>query len=153
MTCRNCGEVLGEGAKFCRHCGMAIENSDCEQECEMKTANEDDTFNSGEFQQVEQGEINTFIPVTTTGEFYEDDEKQDSIILSVTETVNIGPYVFNYNESIETAKRNAVEDLRQQASRNNCCAIVGLRYEFIHFVIDGWVHAHISAYATGIKRK
>ena len=51
----------------------------------------------------------------------------------------------------EKSKRDAIMELKQSALRKNCNAIVGLKFEFNHFVIENKVQTYLSAYATGIK--
>lgn len=75
----------------------------------------------------------------------------DNILLSCTEIVDTGYRVIGkYDQTIEEAKRRAANQLRQQAFEKGCYAVVGIKYEFVHFVVDGYVHTYMSAYATGL---
>ena len=102
-----------------------------------------------EKREMEKENMIKLIPVVTTDEL---NGAVDSVLLSVTKRVDTGYAAMGqYINSIEAAKKEAINDLRNQAFENNCRAVVGIRFEFIHFVVDGYVNTFISAYATGTK--
>lgn len=92
------------------------------------------------------------MPVSTTDSIDGYKTSGSRIILSTTVSINTGYLSIKYYEvENEKSKREAIENLKNSALENNCNAVVGLRFEFNHFVVQDKVHTYLSAYATGIK--
>ena len=93
---------------------------------------EEEELNKEEFERRKKLEL---MPVSTTDSIDGYKTSGSRVILSTTVIINTGYRSLGFVTENEKSKRDAIMELKQSALRKSCNAIVGLKFEFNHFVI------------------